>query len=262
MYIFSTTPSEDDKILSQKEGWMSSDERTLHLHIGRHKTGTTTFQNFLNDNQQRLHERGFHTFQSQITLDVTRSPIQSWAHEIPLVIMRPEFDFVLRMLTKPLNLSAKEMTRTIVENLNTSAQNVIASHEAMSYVRDREELEMLRSFASDAKRKVKIHLVLRQHESWLRSYKNHFGSGTQRITDKESYLYLEEDSWLFKNQVLVGLYEEVFGEGSVSVINYEESLNLFGDICPALIRSIGLCESDLVTNKTKWLNVSTYPNEI
>lgn len=47
----------------------SLNNRVLHLHIGRHKTGTTSFQNFLHENRLELEGMGVDLFETQISLD-------------------------------------------------------------------------------------------------------------------------------------------------------------------------------------------------
>ena len=44
-------------------------ERYLHLHIGRHKTGTTSFQVFLDKNHKKLLQRDIALFESDISLN-------------------------------------------------------------------------------------------------------------------------------------------------------------------------------------------------
>lgn len=230
--------------------------RTLHLHIGRHKTGTTSFQHYLATNQDALEELEIGLFTTRISPFSESDLLPSWAHEIPLVFIRPEFDFILRIATSDHNLNEAIMLETIRQNLASNTQHLIASHEALSYVRERHELEVLKEMAEQCGRKVRIYLVIREHATWLESYRKNIASFAQTAPNNSSYHYLEKDSWLFDNAALIEVYEAVFGKGSVIVIDYEQSVVDNGDICGPLIESMGFGPGVSSLEPVSWQNVS------
>ena len=240
------------------------ENRYLHLHIGRHKTGTTSFQNFLHENVSALNEAGVGLFKSQISLDESSGPLISWAHEIPLVSLRREFDYALKMLTQDRNLDLPQMVATIETNLMSKTPHLVASHEALSFVRNRSELLELKRMTEIAKRNVRVYLVLREQTSWKESYKRHFESLFEPVPHQDSFGYLERGSWLFDDDSLISVYEDVFGKGSVTLINYETSLRDHGDTCVALLDSMNLPLRPRILKKSQWLNVTkkdAHPSE-
>jgi hypothetical protein len=234
--------------------------RFLHLHIGRHKTGTTSFQNFLHENLRGFEELGVSLFKTEISLNADTGPINSWAHEIPLSFLRPEFEYILKSLTQDRNLSPEHMGEVIENNLGSDKPHLIASHEALSFIRHRSELLSLKKLTDAARRDVRIYLVLRERESWIKSYRKTIGTFSPLLPDKDSLTYLEEDSWLFDNKNLVDVYESVFGKGSVILINYESSLRTHGDICFSLIDSMQLPTQTRTFQSSTWLNASEAAN--
>lgn len=230
--------------------------RYLHLHIGRQKTGTTSFQVFLDKNHQRLLQRDIALFESDISLDPETMNPRSWAHELPLTLLRPDFSFALRMLTREKDLTSEELLATIRRNLCKPAQHLIASHEALSYARSAEELKPLRNMAEETNREVKVYLVLRSHEAWLRSYRNQFASVAESNPNADSFFYLEPDSWLFDHDALIATYEKAFGCGAVQVLDYERLLQDFTDASPALLSRMNLGVQTSMLEKVPWQNVS------
>jgi hypothetical protein len=239
-----------------KAGDSSLEKRFLHLHIGRHKTGTTSFQNFLHENVTELAEMGVGLFKTQISLNESLGPISSWAHEIPLAFLRPEFEYILKTLTKDRNLQINQMVQVIETNLRSSQPHLIASHEALSFVRNKSELLPLKELADEARREVRVYLVLRERESWVESYRENIAPFSKNLPDRDSYSYLEADSWLFDNENLISSYEDVFGKESVNLINYETSLRDHGDICVSLLDSMQLPPQNRSFQSSRWLNAS------
>lgn len=231
-------------------------ERYLHLHIGRHKTGTTSFQAFLDKNQKTLLDQDIALFESEISLDPRGSNPLSWAHELPLMLLRTEFSFALRLITETQGLKSDNMRRTIHRNLSKQTRHLIASHEALSYVRSPEELFALKKFADESNRLVKVYLVLREPKSWLHSYSRQIDHISEKNPSSDSFAYLKPDSWIFDNEALVRAYETVFGLGAVRAFSYETMINNYNDTSTALFDSmeLGVNSSELET--VPWQNVT------
>jgi hypothetical protein len=234
----------------------SLNRRVLHVHIGRLKTGTTSFQNFLHEHRTELEEVGVGLFETQISLDENVGRVSSWAHEIPLAFLRPDFEYALKMLTKERNFNVEQLVKVISSNLKSNKPYLIASHEALSFVRNQSELLPLKKMADEAGRDVRVYLVLRERESWTESYKGTFASLFEPLPTRDSFGYLEKDSWLFDNENLLDVYEDVFGKGAVTLINYETILRTRGEICVALLDSMQLPKQMRTLRPTRWLNAS------
>jgi hypothetical protein len=90
----------------------------------------------------------------------------------------------------------------------------------------------------------------------VESYRENIDPFSKNVTDRNSFSYLEADSWLFDNENLISVYEDVFGKGSVNLINYETSLKAHGDICVSLLDSMQLSTQSRTFQSGAWLNAS------
>lgn len=114
----------------------------------------------------------------------------------------------------------------------------------------------MKEIADEAGRDVRVYLVLRERGSWLESYRGTFASLLEPLPNKDSFGYVEEDSWLFDNENLVELYESVFGKGSVTLINYETALRAHGNICLPVLSAMQLSQQWRKLQSPRWLNAS------
>jgi hypothetical protein len=195
-------------------------------------------------------------FKTQISLDDGVGPISSWAHEIPLSFLRADFEYPLKLITKDRNLDPHQLVETIESNLRSKKLSLIASHEALSFVRNPSELLPLKKVADEAGRDVRVYLVLREHGGWIKSFRGELAHLLEPLPNKDSFSYLEQGSWLFDNENLFDVYESVFGKGTVTLIDYETSLRTQGDICIALLDSMQLPQQSRTLKSTLWLNAS------
>ena len=121
---------------------------------------------------------------------------------------------------------------------------LVYSHEDLSYARHDDELEGLRALFDG--RPVRVVIVLRQPEAFLRSYREQLtATGFPISDDPTSFAYVEADSWLVDYDALVAGYRRHFGTDNVEVLDFDAIVADEGSIVPAFARLLGLDASSL-----------------
>lgn len=229
---------------------MQNRKKKVILHIGTHKTGTTSFQKLLKNQELNLTSRGMHLFKSI----VSQAEFQSW--EFGLLTVRNSLNYPARRMFFDSTLpSMQEIMRSNVSmQMLSDAQQVIVSNEALSFIRTSEEVENLATLIKG--RDVRIILSLRNPSSFLISWKHQLEKMEMPTTSKfrDSVCYTNSDTWLIQWDQLVKVFVEIFGEESMNIINYDEEVNKDGTILKKLW-STAFPEIEF-PNEDIWLNTS------
>ena len=210
------------------------------LHIGTHKTGSTSLQRFLRDQDRLLAAAGASFPRGFLLPDVHA--------ELPLLTVRPERTWPARIrlpeTQRPEWLAAAKAH--VREQLRTTPHDVLVlSHEDLSYLRFDDELERLRSTLSGAA--VQIVVFLREPTAFLRSYREQLIAMEFPLSEEDtsSFAYVREDSWLVDYDALLSGYRRWFGHEAVSVIDYDKTLRRDGSVIPAFADLLGIPRSTL-----------------
>ena len=226
----------------------NSHARDVVLHIGTHKTGTTSFQATLAASAASLASHGVHVFQSGLTKRT------GWSHELALISLRSELNIPLRNMFPDSSLPSmqRQMLQDCISQMQSPARRVVASHEALSFIRTRQEVEALDG------RVCKVVCVLRDAESFLQSWKNQLAKTKQATSSAhfESFMNTDPDSWIVDWDELIGAYAGVLGREAVTVLDYEREAQNHGTIITALWSACGLPETLRPNHSAKWLNSS------
>ena len=107
-------------------------ERTLILHIGNHKTGTSSIQRSLFLEKKTLHSHGFSLFHERMSRLKTRGNTSCWIETTPDNICRSA---VIR--------------KGLAKRLAGTEQNVIMSAESFSWIFD---VDVLRTFYQELRK--------------------------------------------------------------------------------------------------------------
>ena len=207
------------------------------LHIGTHKTGTTSFQYLLHSKALELMKNGIHVFRTSIHgVDKGQAP------EFGLLSVRSSLIFPLRELRPELtgDLIKNKMYDHLNSELSISCNTLVASHEALSFIRSKEEVMILRNILNG--HKVKIVVCQRNALDFLKSWKNQLkkmGLDTNSASS-ESTSYTEQDSWLVDLSKLYESFKQVFGSSNVRILNYDNVVKEKGSILPELWRACEL----------------------
>lgn len=226
--------------------------RQLVLHIGTHKTGSTSFQHALDRASDALELEGIHTLRDRVT------PLRGWAHELQAVVLRESLDFPLRRMFPELSLSSVQETlrQNVLLQMQSSQPVVIASHEDLSFIRTEAEVHRLVSIAGG--REIRVAVVLRDPDAFLASWRGQLRRmyGVQDSAYPDSCLYTQPGSWLTDWASMIRAFQGVLGAEALTVLNYEELVHREGSVVPALWRACGLPERLLPSKVDRWQNVS------
>lgn len=224
------------------------DGKTIVLHIGTHKTGTTSIQSFLETHRGRLLRQGVHVY---------CGALGHGSHiELPLAALRPDRTIPAREgLRRVVDAGFRAHVAAHVQSFLalSPARNVIFSAEGLSYLRHVDELAFLSRLFEG--RRVQVVVYLRNPKAFLRSYSAQIRQmGFQFSSDKTSFAYCEADSWLADYDALVGAYAAAFGRANVIVKTYEEEVAHFGSVVPSFLGLLPLSRALRVDFSRFWLN--------
>ena len=194
-------------------------QKTLYLHIGSHKTGTTSIQSALSDNKILLAKHGLSLF-DKITPElqnqyITKGSANSWVNCSNKHSIYHGCEIVQK------ELFAKELSQL--------EGNVIASSEKLSFVFQIEEIQILQKELTKYFNQIFIIVYIRRQDKQIIShyqqttkYSNHFansffGNKPASLPDYQEYFYLYYD---YNRKI--DMWATIFGSENIIIRNYEE----------------------------------------
>ena len=218
-------------------------QRRAIVHIGTHKTGSTSLQYWLAQHAAEL-ERDHH-------LGVYR-PIHPNGRELALLCANPDRSIpTIREIPEWRSESWRTQSWGHVRSeIERSDEVLLLSNETLSLLRTTAELERLAELL--APRAIDIVLVTRRPADFLRSWREQLTrDGFSPSEDQRSFAYLETNSWLVDYDEIVRVNQGVFGADHVHVVDYDAAMATFGSVIPAIMAQCGLDVSSL----PEWSNV-------
>ena len=191
--------------------------RTI-IHVGQHKTGTTSIQNYLRNRRGDLAREGLYVPDSLMGSD---NPSHFLLNVYALHKHRLSSRKEKLLATKPpeyfVGLEARlrnDISRHYQAAEQQGCKDVIWSNEGLYLLNSPEEYKRLFDLFAKHSSKIVCVCCFRDVESYRTSYMNQLMK--QRISfseDKDSYRYVKPDSWLFdykrKEEILKRVFDEV-----------------------------------------------------
>lgn len=210
-------------------------EPKVILHIGKHKTGTTSFQAYMSDQKKELQKHGVLFVPVKISNFIAASIIRD---QLPIP--------PVKSLNKVGVAPSVEKAHTNLENFlyGKNFRILLLSCEHFSYFRQQTEIDalvdLLQNAAQIKRAVISVCLVLRQPEDFLNSYtKQIIKSGHGVSREKASPYYCKSDSWLLDDNSIIALWKANFDH--LDIIHYED-----GNTVLQLCSTIDLPVSDSV----------------
>lgn len=202
------------------------------LHIGTHRTGTTSVQRFLRDHL------GAPVFPVGSILDDVHE-------EVAFVAMRPERYTVTVIDPAERGPSgraaAAEWVRRVVES---DVDRLVLSSETLSLLRHPDEIDRVADLL--AGREWEVLLVVRDTAEYLASYEVAVRLvGAVPGDDPDQPTYLGPDTWLVDHAARVQAWERW---SPVTVVDYDEVVAREGSVIPTVARLVGIEPAEY------WLN--------
>lgn len=226
--------------------------RTLYIHIGSHKTGTTSIQFTLAENAARLKKAGFTYFYQRPDGAPAFHPMfHSWLGWYPNTSIVPGG---MRVLNPQL----------LSEKLSQTTGDVIISSENFSFFFLKKHIEELRNAVAPHFRHVKIIAYLRRQD---RHTISHVREGAQFDRPPEEALwghpmnilpvYTEQFDLYLDYAKRLGMWADVFGDESMVLRVFERATLLNGDMVDDFCALVGIPEY----NKIPQMNISRSSDE-
>ena len=221
------------------------------LHVGIHKTGTTSIQQFLRDQNDGLLAAAGASYAEGFLIPIVHT-------ELPLVTIRSERTWPARLRfpetqRRSWQVAAKAHVR---DQVNASKPDrLVYLHEDLSYLRYEDEFERLRDLLTG--RTVTVVVFLREPEAFLRSYAAQIeGTGFELSDDPSSFAYVQPDSWLVDYDALLAGYRDCFGAANVEVFDYDQTVERDGTVIPTFAEELGISRSTLPPLDGYFLNTN------
>ena len=197
-----------------------------YIHIGQHKTGTTSIQNYLKENREILIQRGLyipdsilgiahpsHYILNIYSLNANRSSTMK-DH-----LLNTESGDFLNQLEDNLK---KEIERHYHEATKLGCKDILWTNEGLYLLNSEEEYLRLQSLFKNLTDQISCICCFRELESYKESYRQQLiKQKLSSVTIKDSYRYIEDDSWLFDYPKKKHLLEKAF-EKSPIYLDYQQ----------------------------------------
>ncbi|MFH5885716.1 hypothetical protein ACG2F4_15520 [Halalkalibaculum sp. DA3122] len=205
--------------------------KTLHLHIGSFKTGTTSIQNTFHNNRKNLNKLGFHypggKFNHHLSYFATKAPTEEWPRSLKAKDKDKLSHIVDQYFSK------------LEDDLHADFEHQIISTEYLFI--DKEEyiknyLDYLKKFSLE----IKIYVFVRNPEELYKSIQQQIIKGRSYITAPQEFFYN------FKNVI------EVWQKYCpVKVLEFRPGV----DSCETLCNAIGI-DVNKLSKPDKFRNTS------
>jgi hypothetical protein len=202
------------------------------VHIGTHKTGTTSLQRWASENRTELASATGLTY-----YDGLFGPNH---YELAMLCMRTNRNMPMRVRRVDWCLDEwhQEAETHVRSQVARDADSLLISAEALSYLRYSDEVERLAGLLRP--RELVAIAVLREPESFLRSYREMMLElGFPPSRHRTSFAYVADDSWLVDYDALLDAYRAVLGADRVIALGYETAMQRHGSIIPAILEATG-----------------------
>jgi len=216
---------------------------SLRLHIGTHRTGSTSIQRWLADHREWLAARGYAVYEG---LHIPANHV-----ELYLAAMRRNRDSFAKQSFRGWSFGADYralVSRRVREHLALHpARQGVFTTEGLSLLRHEDELDALQNVLGEAAARTSILLFLRNRQDYLNSYRTQLASQPGRIpaTDYWSALYVEDDTWLTDYDQLVAAYARTFGGHNVTVIDFDKEVAVHGSVLPSFLAWLGIPQAEI-----------------
>ena len=223
--------------------------KKVYLHIGTHKTGSTSIQRWLAENIPLLRERGY---------DLYRGQHKRNNHiELYLAAMQYERDSLGKHSMTGISFD-HDYTNMVAKQVQiflsgSDSQKAIFTTEGLSLLRHKDEIKRLRTILGSSCKSVTIIVALRNPIDFLDSHRKQLAKKKKRkpSTDYWSALYVENDTWLTDYESLVDLYKNEFGQDNIRIIDYDDQVKLRGSVLIAFLEALDFEVDATIEAQTK-----------
>lgn len=232
---------------------------TAYIHIGLEKTGTTTIQNFLENNREKLLQCDF-LFPSDLS-----SRIQVLGYFKPKI--DDPYSLYHQITTQESLLNFQEQLKADIKSIikNNKNKNIIFSHELIqSRLTDKKEIQYFKlNLKKLGFKKIKIILYIRNQSDLFASMCSQ--SLKNGLQDDESFLYAPGNqyiSFVCNHKQTLQWWSAVFGKNNLEVRIFDKQDFVNNDLICDFLSILGLQAEDFVITEEKNLSLSVFGAEL
>ncbi|MBO0905932.1 hypothetical protein [Jiella sonneratiae] len=233
--------------------------KTIFLHFGLHKTGTTSIQSYINTHKSIFKGRGFRIIQDIKIIDKGEIETENRANcfQLAHVLIRPKLNTIMRLKGIGVRLD-NNRANIIAKSVNNMFHkfpegNIVLSSESFSFLRTAVERDLL----SDLTDGFQLRPIgfFRNKSTWMQSWRAQVErSGI--LKDSVSNEVLEDGtfdfsdkSWLLDHDKI----REFFGKNG-HYFSYDDTIAQDGTVIPQFLRILGLDPIVFPSSHDVWLN--------
>ncbi|SLM64454.1 MULTISPECIES: hypothetical protein [Dickeya] len=210
--------------------------KNIILHCGMHKTGTTSIQHFLMENNAVLNKKNMDYYKG--------IHIPSNHVELHTSSLRPErmTPFKLSMPIDNYEKYRKDIELSILTYLSeTPFDTCIFSAEGNSYIRYEDEMNRLLALFPGCQ--ITIVICFRNKEDYFISYQKEMKKHNPPPSDdRNNFAYSGKDHWLMDYDEKRQFFIDSVGKDNVLFMDYDKAIARDGNIIPEFLRTIGVLE--------------------
>lgn len=233
--------------------------RTVFLHAGPHKTGTTSIQSYLTDNKDFFSRNDISVVLGPSALK-QRKVDRPLANSIDIAhsIIRPELKTPIRLRRPEMRVVSYQQQQVDAARMNRrlkamQGEALIVSAESFSFLRQASERKIFDMVFDGFE--VQSILFFRNPKDWMISWRKQtadlleqFGSQNEAA---ESIFNYESTSWLVDQHAIADFFQP-----RCQVFSYEDALANHGSVIPVLLKAVGLTPAECPPWSDYWRNRS------
>ena len=227
---------------------------TLYLHIGTHKTATTTIQRFCADNREVFESKGmvYPDFPFRFPF---KGPNRNGLF---LGMVYRGSDGVRR---RDLEKEYYHQAMDIIHELFQKYHSVVLSNERLWMDLYLKDAKLVRRLVKDSEKygyQIKMIVYLRRQDSFIESF---WSETVKELPDRTDTLqeYIDEFEFLDYNTIL-STYAELIGEENMIVRRFSDAVKVEGGILVDFMQQLGLELTDEYVINNPVLNPGIYGN--
>jgi len=213
-----------------------STEKRIVIHVGIHKTGSTSIQEFLRTHREALRTLNVDFFSG--------AHLPSNHVELHVAAMRLERASPFKMSA---GIVVDEVYRQNVQArvrqyiTQSNCRCIVFSAEGLSYLRYEDEMNRLKAMIPTGR--IEIIMYLRNAAGFLASYQREMTKHTlPAIIESDSFAYTGKDSWLVDYESRLAGFRNAFGAQNVIALDYDHELRTAGNVIPSFLNVLGVAD--------------------
>lgn len=188
------------------------------VHIGQHKTGTTSIQHYLRTHKAELSSRGLfvptsiagHDHPSHYVLNIYALDSHRMS-SMKEKLLKEKGDSYLKSLRESI---PEEIKKIYTSATQENCKEIIWTNEGLYLLNSISEYKKIYELFSPYSSRITCVCCFREAKSYQQSHRKQLlKQGISLSDDKDSYRYLEDDSWLLdharKKEILHQVFDEV-----------------------------------------------------